>query len=209
MNNEIFIDTSERLTLQAYIPIASQTMSLIAEAAEGVAEIEETFSITDLSVLLNKVCAYIPGEFEIRRTPSNYCQIVYESYAFDEGEFEEMYTDIGFVDMHDTRQDCLWINEKVFIAFIDRKLYGLAFMLYFYLGHLMTRDASFSVSHNISFEKIVESCDMFPESCRVKYRTTLMRALSDLQDAGLVKWNAKGGTFEMLHITPYDPTQKV
>lgn len=51
----------------------------------------------------------------------------------------------------------------------------------------MTRDASFSVSHNISFENIVESCDAFPEGCRVKYRTTLMRALADLQDVGLIK----------------------
>ena len=36
-----------------------------------------------------------------------------------------------------------------------------------------------------------------------------MRALADLQDAGLIKWNPKTTTFELLHITPYDPNQKV
>ncbi len=49
----------------------------------------------------------------------------------------------------------------------------------------------------------------FQKGWRVKHRTTLMRAIADLQDAGLIKWNAKTRTFEWLHITPYDPNQKV
>ena len=36
-----------------------------------------------------------------------------------------------------------------------------------------------------------------------------MRAIADLQDARLMKWNETGGTFELLHITPYDPNQSV
>ena len=95
------------------------------------------------------------------------------------------------------------------IAFINRKFYGLAFMIYFYLEYLMTQDDTFGISHNITFEQIVESCDEFPGCWRVKYPTTLMRALADLQDAGLIKWNAKSHTFELLYITPYDPNQKV
>ncbi len=209
MKNEIFIEAGKQFTLEAYLPIASRTMSLIADAAKGVNEIDETFSVTDISALLNKMTEHMAGEFEIRRTPSHYCQIVYEPYAFNEAEFDKEYIDTGFVDTQDDGQNCLWVNEKVLIAFIDRKLYGVAFMLYFYLGYLMTRDEAFAVSHNISFEKIVESCDEFPEGWRVKHRTTLMRAIADLQDAGLIKWNAKTRTFEWLHITPYDPNQKV
>ena len=73
----------------------------------------------------------------------------------------------------------------------------------------MTQDDTFGISHNITFEQIVESCEEFPEEWRVKYPTTLMRALADLEDAGLIKWNAKLCTFEILHITPYDPNEKV
>ena len=40
-------------------------MSLIAKAAENVDEIDETFSVTDLTVLLNKICMPMAGEFEI------------------------------------------------------------------------------------------------------------------------------------------------
>ena len=36
-----------------------------------------------------------------------------------------------------------------------------------------------------------------------------MRAIADLQDAGLIKWNEEAGTFELLYITAYDPKQKV
>jgi hypothetical protein len=114
-----------------------------------------------------------------------------------------------FVETFDRRQNTLWINERVVIAFIDRKLYGVAFMLYFYLGYLMTQDDAFGISHNISFKQILKSCDEFPEGWRVNHQTTLMRALADLQDAGLIKWNPETGTFELLHITPYDPIQKV
>ena len=80
MKNEIFIKPDERLTLAQYLPIASETLSLTAEAAEGIDEINETFSIADLIVLLNKVCAPMSGEFEIHRTPSDYCQIAYKPY---------------------------------------------------------------------------------------------------------------------------------
>ena len=210
MNNEIFIEVGKRLTLEEYGPIVSRTMLLIAKAAEGVDEIDKTFSVTDLSALLNKAIMSMSGEFEIRRTLSHYYQIIYEPYPFNEAEFdEEYYINKGFVDTHDDGQNCLWVSEKVLFAFIDRKFYGVAFMLYFYLGYLMTQDEAFAVSHNISFEKIVESCDRFPEGWRVKHRTTLMRAIADLQEAGLIKWHAKTGTFELLHITPYDPNQKV
>ena len=210
MNNEIFIEANKQLTLEAYIHVASDMMSLITEAAEGINEIGETYSVADLSDLLNKVSTHMSGKFEIRRNPSCYCQIVYEPYVSNESGFdEEHYRYSNSTDPHDDWESCLWISEKVLLAFIDRKLYGIAFMLYFYLGYLMARDESFAVSHNISFEKLVKSCDAFPEGWRVKHRTTLMRAIEDLQDAGLIKWNAKASTFELLHITPYDPKQKV
>ena len=209
VRNEIFIKPSERLTLEQFLPIASDTMSLIAEAVEGVEEIDETFSVTDLSVLLNKICVHMKGEFEVNQTPSDYCQIVYKPYLVNEVEFDEEYIVSDFVDTLDRGQDTLWINEKVVMAFINRSLYGVAFMLYFYLGHLMTQDAAFGLSHNISFKQILESCSQFPEDWRVKHPTTLMRALADLQNAGLIRWNVVKGTFEILYITPYDPAQRV
>ena len=209
MRNEIFIKPGERLTLEQFLPIASQTMSLIAGAAENVNEINETFPIADLTGLLNKICVHMRGEFEVHRTPSDYYQIVYNPHCVEEAEFDEGDIVSNFVDPFDHLQDTLWINEQVVKVFINRNLYGVAFMLYFYLGYLMTQDIAFGLSHNISFEKILESCDVFPEGFRVKYPTTLMRALADLQDAGLVRWNVRGGTFEVLHITPYDPNEKV
>ena len=160
MNDEIFIKAGEQLTLSEYVPITSQTMLLIAKAAENIKEIDETFSIADLSTLLNRVSMHMAGEFEIRQTPSHYCWFVYKPYISNEAELDETYIDIGFVDVHDDNTDCLWINEKVLFAFINRKLYGAAFALYFYLGHLMTRDAAFAVSHNISFEKILDRCNV-------------------------------------------------
>ena len=209
MKNEIFIKPSEQLTLKQYLPIASDTMSLIAEAAEGVEEIDETFSVIDLSVLLNKICVHMSGEFEVSQTPSDYYQIVYKPHCVNEAEFDEGYIVSDAIDTFDRGQDTLWINEKVLMAFINRSLCGVPFMLYFYLGHLMTQDAAFGLSHNISFKQILESCSEFPEDWRVKHPTTLMRALADLQDAGLIRWNVEGSTFEMLYITPYDPVQKV
>jgi hypothetical protein len=92
---------------------------------------------------------------------------------------------------------------------MDRNLHGIAAAVYFYLGYLMTDNEAFAVSHNISFEDILESCCNFPEDLRLRHQTVLMRALADLEDAGLIKWNAKSGTFQLLHITPYDPNQKV
>ena len=150
------------------------------------------------------------GKFEIRQMPSGYCQIAYKPYVPDESEFDEgHFIPSGFVDPLADPLNCLWISEKVFSAFVDRKLYGIAFILYFYLGSLMMRGERFAVSHNISFAELVERCDAFPVGHLVRHRTTLMRAIADLQDAGLIKWRAEAGTFELLHITPYDPIQKV
>ena len=149
------------------------------------------------------------GEFEIHRTPSDYCQIVYVLCVPNEAEFDEEYVWVDSTETHDASESRLWISERVLLAFMDRKLHGVPTAIYFYLGYLMTRDETFALSHNIPFEKILESCDVFPKSFRVKHRTTLLRALADLQDAGLIRWNAKAGTFEILYITPYDPNQKV
>lgn len=209
MNNEIFIEADKQLTSKEYVPIASQTLSLIAECTESTDEIGVTFSVNDLHTLLNKVTLHMEGEFEMRQTPSNYCQIIYKPSASNEAALnEEYYRHRDSVETHDDEQICLWVSEKVLSAFIDRKLYGIAFMLYFYLGYLMTQDVDFAVSHNISFKKILESCDALPEVARIKHRTTLMRALADLQDTGLIKWNAETRTFELLHITPYDPIEQ-
>ena len=197
------------MTLKAYIPIASQTVSLIAEAAENVNEIGETFPAVDLSTLFNKACAQIPGEFEIRPTFSQHCQIVYEPRVFDEAAFEVKNTSVGSVETYDDRQNGqnrFWLDEKVLFAFINQKFYGPACALYFYLGYLMTCDNVFAVSRNISFKQIVEKCSEFSEGFS-KYQTTLMRALADLQDMELIKWHPEARTFEVLHITPYDPTQ--
>ena len=73
----------------------------------------------------------------------------------------------------------------------------------------MTQDDVFGISHNISFLQFREYCAEFPEDWRVNHQTILMRALADLQEAGLIQWNAKSRTFEMLHMTPYDPNKKV
>ena len=208
MSNEIFIEDGKRLTLEKYVPIASRTMSLIAEAAEDIDEIDNTFSVDDLSTLLNKVSTYMAGEFEIRCTSVDLYQVIYEPYGYNAIEYGAVGVNNGCVDILGDRQNRLWISEEAIVAFTDRKLYGAASALYIYLGYLMTCDEAFAVSQNISFEKILESCDEFPEGC-IKHRTTLMRALADLQDAGLIEWNAETGTFELLHITPYDPIQKV
>lgn len=217
MNNEISIKVGKQLTMEEYLTVASRATSLIAEAAKDLNEINETFSVSDLIALFNKASMHMSGEFEIHRTPSCYCQIVYKPYEpptlyepeFDkESEFYENYipTDLG--DTPHDGQNCLWVSERVLSAFMNRELYGVAFMLYFYLGYLMRLDDAFALSHNISFEKLVESCNEFPEAWRVKHRTTLMRAIADLQEVGFIKWKKKTGTFEVLHITPYDPVQK-
>ena len=205
----IFIEAGRKLGLEEYVPIASQTVSLIADAAENINEIRRIFSIDDLFILLNKVCVHMTGAFEIRQLPSRYCQIIYNPYIFNAAEFEEEYIPSDLVETVDKRQNCLWMSEKVITVFIDRKLYGVATVIYFYLGYLMTQDETFGLSHNISFEKILESCDQLPKDFHVKHPTTVMRALADLQDAGLIKWHSETGTFELLHITPYDPNEKV
>jgi hypothetical protein len=54
MTNAIFIETNKQLTLEQYVPIAAETMSLIADTTEGLNKIVETFSVAELSVLLNQ-----------------------------------------------------------------------------------------------------------------------------------------------------------
>ena len=209
MNDKIFIEVDKQLKLEEYAPIASQTLSLIADAAESINEISEVFSKDDLFILFNKVCIHMPGEFEIHQLPSRYYQIIYKPYIFDAAEFEQTYMLSDFIETEDQGQNRIWIGEKVLFAFTDRKLYGIATLIYFYLGYLMTQDERFGLSQNISFEKILESCDQLPTDFPLTHPTTLMRALADLQDAGLIKWNSETGTFEWLHITAYDPKEKV
>ena len=210
MSDEIRIEIDKSLTLETYASLTSDIMLLIGKAAEGVDEIDGTFSITDLSDLLNKMRGRISGEFKVHPTLSHYYQIVYEPHVPDESEFDaEHRVPSCFSDGDDDPSICLWIGEKVFRAFVDRKLYGIAFALYFYLGYLMTRSDGFAISHNISFEQIVENCAACSQGYLVRHRTTLMRAIADLQDAGLIKWHAEKATFEVLHITPYDPFQRV
>lgn len=210
MNNEIRIETDTPLTLETYASLASDIMVLVGKAAEGIDEIDETFSIADVSDLLHKMSVRISGEFEIHPTPSRDCHVVYEPHIPDEPECEAEHREPrDFSDEDDPPSICLWISKKVFRAFVDRKLYGVAFALYFYLGYLMTRSEKFAVSHNISFQEIVRSCETVSNGHLMKHRTTLMRAIADLQDAGLIKWHAEKATFELLHITPYDPFQTV
>ena len=106
-------------------------MSLIGEAAKDVKEIDATFSVNDLIVLLNKICVHMAGEFEIHQTPSRYIQIVYAPDVLDEVGFDEGHMVSDFVDTQDRERNTLWISEKVVIAFINRNLYGIASMLYF------------------------------------------------------------------------------
>ena len=209
MRSLVYLKLDKRLPLKAYIPIASRTMSLIAEAAEDIEEIDATLSVSDLPMLLNRICEHMSGEFAVHRSLSGHVQIIYEPHVLNETEFGVAYINTNFGETDDDSQNHLWISEKVLFAFMDRKLYGTAFILYIYLGYLMTCNKRFAVSHNISFEEIVARCRELPEDWRVKYQTTLMRALADLQDAGLVKWNTETGTFEVIHITPFDPDQKV
>ena len=195
--------------MEEYLPIVSDAMSFIAAAAENIEEIDEIFSVTDLSDLLNQMCVLMAGEFKVRRSPSDRCQIVYVPYDLDKVVPDEEYLLSDFIETHDILESCLWVSEKVLITFIDQRLHGLAIIVYFYLGSLMTCDDTFAISHHISFEKILKGCDTLPKISDMKHRTTLLRALADLQDAGLIKWNAKARAFEILHITPYDPNQRV
>ena len=89
MKNVILIETDEQLTLKEYVAIAAHTMCLIGVASKGTNDITTIFSVADASVLLNKVCVHVPGRFEIRQTPSCYCQIVFEPRVFNEAEFDE------------------------------------------------------------------------------------------------------------------------
>ena len=209
MKREIYIKLDERLTLEQYLPIAADTMSFIAEAAEGVEEIEETFSVSNLSVLLNEISKDISGEFEVCQMPSTYCQIVYMPFSFNGAAFDEESVLSNIIEMPDAPKIHLWVNGKVLTAFIDKRLHEVAIAIYFYLGYLMTHNSDLALSHNISFEKILESCDALTEKSYMKYRTTLMRILADLEDAELIEWDAENRTFEVLHITPYDPATQV
>ena len=55
MKQCVFIEAGKQLGLEEYLPIASQTLSLIADAAENINEISRIFSIDDLLILLNKM----------------------------------------------------------------------------------------------------------------------------------------------------------
>ena len=208
MKNTIFIDTSKHLTLAQYIRIAEQILSLIADFAEEVNEVFETLSVADLSVLLHRITTHMSGEFEIQPTPSRYCLVVYKSAVLNEAGLDDASVVPDFSDPLNQEQNTLWMSEKVLTAFINRQLYGVAFELYFSLGVLMTRDDAFAVSQQISFARILEIYDVLRADFCLTYPTTLMRALADLQDAGLLQWKAKSRTFELLHITPYDPQKK-
>lgn len=65
MNNEILIETDKPLTLKTFASVASDIISLIGKAAEGINEIDEIFSVAELSYLLNKMSVHMPGEFEV------------------------------------------------------------------------------------------------------------------------------------------------
>ena len=43
----------------------------------------------------------------------------------------------------------------------------------------------------------------------LKHRTTLMRALAQLQDIGLIRWNTETGTFEAIRTQLFDSAQVV
>lgn len=208
MKNAIVIDTSKQLTLAQYLRIAEEVMSLIADFSEEVNEVFETLSVADLSVLLHRITTHMSGGFEIQPTPSQYCLVIYKSDDLNEAGLDNAFVVPDFSDPLNQRQNTLWMSEKVLTAFINRKLYGVAFELYFSLAVLMTRDAAFAVSQDISFLKILEISDVLRADFCLKYPTTLMRAIADLQDAGLLRWKAKSRTFELLHITPYDPQKK-
>ena len=210
MKNEVFIETGKRYTLEEYVPIASQMMSLIAAASENVQEINEIFSISDLLDVLNAISERMSGEFDIRSTHSEHYQIVYEPYPFEASEFDDEYIFVNKpIEEPEDKESSVWMSEKILEAFKDQQLNGFAFILYLHLGFTMNNDAAFGVSQHIKFQEIVESCREYAETSNARFQTTLMRALADLEDVGLVKWHAKAHTFQLLHITSYDPTQKV
>ena len=73
MPKSLFI-TDEAYTFQASAHILARAVLLIDDKDEAA-----IFSIADLLCLLRDVNAYVPGEFEIQRTPSHAYKIVYKS----------------------------------------------------------------------------------------------------------------------------------
>ena len=211
MKNDILLGKDKRFTLAEYIPFASHIMTLIAAAAEGIDEINQTFIISDLRQVLRNMSDNLEGEFEFRETDSGHYQVVYEPYDdIDEEDFDGEYVLTYPVEPLDDKKGLVWCNsEKILEALREPKFGGLTFLLYLHLGFVMHSDEYFAVSHNIKFEKIIESCREEGKAFSGQHQTTLMRAIADLEDVGLVKWNSETSTFELLHVTPYDPTQKV
>ena len=211
MRNEIRFEKEEQLTLEEYIPVASDLLIRIAAAAEGVDEIREIFTLSELRRVLTDMSDGLDGEFEFRETGSGRYQVIYAPYeAIDETEFEDAYEVPAPVEPLYGNQKFIWLNmEKVLAAFRDPKFSRSSRLFYFHLGSLMHSDASFAVSHHIKFEKIVESCREQKEIFSGHHQTTVMRAMANLEDVGLAKWNPETRAFEVLHITPYDPKRTI
>lgn len=215
MKNDILLAKDKRFTLEEYIPLASHIMTLIAAAAEGVDEIKETFTISELGKVLEDMSDKLEGEFEFRETDSGHYQVVYKPYDdIDEEDFDGEYVLTYSVKPFDSnlndKKDFVWYNgEKILEVLREPKFSRLTYLLYFHLGFVMHSDESFAISHNIKFEKIIESCREAGKDFIGPHQTTLMRTIADLEDMGLVKWNSETRTFQLLYITPYDPTQMV
>ena len=210
MKNEILIEKDKRFTLPEYVPLASHVMSLIAAVADGVDEINETFSISDLRRVLDNMSERMEGEFEFLETDSEHYQVTYEPYDdIDEADFDGEYMLVRPVEGLDDKKNNVWVSGKILEAFREGKFNGIAIALYFQLGFTMHSDEAIAVSHHIEFEKILESCKEHTEYFNAQHRTAIMRAMANLEDAGLVEWNSKARAFKILHITPYDPTRKV
>lgn len=213
MKNDILSEKDKRFTLEEYIPLASHILTFIASAAESVDEIKETFTTSDLRALLSDMSEDIEGEFKFHQTDSGHYQVVYEPYDDIDAE------DFGSEDVlphHIEPPDgnrsnvFVWFNsEKLLDALRSPRFGGVTLRLYFHLGFVMHEDMSFAVSHHIKFEKIIEICREEGKVLGEQHQTTLMRAIADLEDAGLIKWNSEASAFELLHITSYDPTQTV
>ena len=210
MKNDILLGKDKRFTLEEYIPFASRIMTLIAAASEDIDEINQTFIISDLRRVLRNMSDNLEGEFEFRETDSGHYQVVYEPYGdIDEEDFDGEYVLAHPVEPLDDKKGFVWYNsEKILEALREPKFSGLTLLFYLHLGFFMHSDRFFAVSHHIKFEKIIESCREEGKVFSGQHRTTLMRAIADLEDVGLVKWDSEAA-FELLHITPYDPTQTV
>ena len=195
MKNDILSEKDKRFTLEEYIPLASHILTLIASAAESVDEIKETFTTSDLRALLSDMSEDIEGEFKFRQTDSGHYQVVYEPYDdIDAEDFGREYILPHFVEPPDgnrsDKKNFVWLNSEKILDALKKPRFGrLTLLLYFHLGFVMHEDMSFAVSHHIKFEKIIEICREEGKVFGEQHQTTLMRAMADLEDAGLMKWN--------------------